>query len=258
MSSFTRRVVRGATHVASGGLIANAILSPHTAGYPDATNTGVPSGVALTPSGSITVTTNGAIIDGLDISGQIVVNADNVTIRNCRITSSDYYPIDYARAGLLIEDCEIIGTADAVTAAVSFDNYTIRRCNIGGTTDGLKANSDVVIEDCYIHDLRVSGGSHNDGIQSTGGSNVTVRHNTIDTGDAGVAIQFGSSDTGWLVTDNLIHSSGWAFNGGAGTSNDTFTNNRFAPVPGWYGPIGVEGTGNVISGNYYDDTGNPI
>lgn len=234
----------------------NLINNPSSGGYPDATNTGVLSGVSLTSSGSLNITTNGTIVQNLTIdNGSIAVNANNVTIRNCRITTYDYYPIENSGSGLVIEDCEIIGTADAVTAAVSFDSYTLRRCEISGTTDGLKANADVVIEDCYIHDLRVSNDSHNDGIQSTGGSNVTLRHNTIDTNTAGVAIQFGSSDTGWLVTDNLVRASGWAFNGGSGTSNNTFTNNRFARVAGWYGPASLGGSGNVWSGNIYDDDG---
>ena len=144
-----------------------------------------------------------------------------------------------------------------MTAAISFDGYTARRVHVRGTTDGLKANANVTIEDCYIHGLAVSSGSHNDGIQSTGGSNVTIRHNTIDTNTAGVAIQFGSSDTGWLVTNNLIRATGWAFNGGGGTANNVFTNNRFAPVAGWYGPASLGGSGNTWSGNIYDDTGDP-
>lgn len=257
---FTRRLQRATTTIPEdpGGFVPNLINNPSLGGYPDATNTGVPVGVTLTNSGPLNITTNGAVIQNLNIvNGSIAVNANNVTIRNCRITTYDYYPIENMGTGLVVEDCEITGTADAVTAAISFGNYTARRCNVSGSADGFKANSNVVIEDCYIHGLRVTQNSHNDGIQSTGGSNVTVRHNTIDTNTAGVAIQFGSSDTGWLVTNNLVRANGWAFNGGSGTSNCTFTNNRFARVAGWYGPVSLGGSGNTWSGNIYDDTGNP-
>ena len=54
-------------------------------GFPNASNTGVPAGVSLKPSGSITVTQNGAVLDGLDVSGSIRVQANNVTIKRTRI-----------------------------------------------------------------------------------------------------------------------------------------------------------------------------
>ena len=56
--------------------------------YPDANCTGVPAGTTLTPSGGLTITTAGTVIDGRDITGQVVVNAPNVTIRNSRIRSN--------------------------------------------------------------------------------------------------------------------------------------------------------------------------
>ena len=247
--------------VAGGGFQANCINAPSNCGYPDATNTGVPAGVTLTNSGSVTVNTNGAVVQNLNIAngGQIVVNANNVTIRNVRLSGCTYYPIDYAsgRTGLVIEDTEIASNCPQTTACMSFANYTARRVKCSGGADGFKANSNVTIEDSYIYGLAVSEGSHNDGIQSTGGSNVTVRHNTIDTNTAGVAIQLGSADSNWLVTENLIRATGWAINGGGNLTNSTFTNNRFYRMPGWYGPASLGGSGNTWSGNYYDDDGSP-
>ena len=241
-----------------GGFQANCITVPSNCGYPDATNTGVPAGVTLTNSGSVTVNTNGAVIQNLRITdGQIIVNANNVTIRNVRITGCTYYPIDYAsgRTGLVIEDTEIASDCPQTTACMSFSNYTARRVKCSGGSDGFKANSNVTIEDSYIYGLAVTQDSHNDGIQSTGGSNVTLRHNTIDTNTAGVAIQFGSADTGWLVTNNLVRATGWAFNGGSGTADKVVTENTFAHVPGGDVPASPGGSGNTWSGNYYDDTG---
>ena len=246
----------------SGGFQANCISSPHLCGYPDATNTGVPSGVSLTNSGSVTVTTDGAVVQNLNITdGQIIIRANNVTIKNTRITTCTYYPIDYpdsSYTGLVVQDTEIYSTCPSTTAGLSFANFTALRVNIHGSTDGIKANSNVIIKDSYIHDLAPSSGSHNDGVQSTGGSNVTFQHNTCDTSDIGDCIQFGSSDTGWTVTNNLVHSTGWAFNGNDGTKNSSFTNNRFARVSGWYGPASLPGSGITWSGNYYDDTGAAI
>ena len=64
--------------------------TPGACGYPDPAsgNVGVPAGKALRPSGSISVTTDGTVIDGRDVAGTIRVNARNVTIRNTRVTVS--------------------------------------------------------------------------------------------------------------------------------------------------------------------------
>lgn len=239
---------------AAGGFQANCINVPSACGYPDETNTGVPIGVTLTNSGCVTVNTPGAVVQNLNIQDcNITVNANNVTIRNVRISGCTYYPIDYSGSGLVVEDTEIASDCPQTTAALSFGNYTARRVNVHGTADGFKANSNVIIEDSYIHDLAVTQDSHNDGVQSTGGSNVTLRHNTCKMGTAGVCVQFGSSDTGWLVTNNLFNGTGWILNGSNGTSSSTFTNNRFTRTG--FGPASITGSGNTWSGNYYDDNG---
>ena len=64
----------------------NCFSVPSSCGYPDATNTG-PTG-SLTPSGSINVTTDGKVLENLDITGQVRISADNVTIKNSRITGT--------------------------------------------------------------------------------------------------------------------------------------------------------------------------
>ena len=59
-------------------------------GFPDATSTGVPTGVALTPSGGLTINTPGLVIEGLNIQGMVTINADNVTLKNCKVTSGSW------------------------------------------------------------------------------------------------------------------------------------------------------------------------
>jgi hypothetical protein len=63
----------------------NCFSSPHSCGYPDPTNTGVPAGVPLTPSGSLTITRPGTVVSGLQVTGTIAVAASNVTIENTRV-----------------------------------------------------------------------------------------------------------------------------------------------------------------------------
>jgi hypothetical protein len=62
--------------------------SPHLCGYPDPTNTGLPAGTSLTPSGSITASAPGRTISGRDVTGTIDVTANNVTIEDTRVTQT--------------------------------------------------------------------------------------------------------------------------------------------------------------------------
>lgn len=265
MSRLARRLQRVASPGEPGGFIPNLINNPHLGGYPDATNTGVPAGTTLTNSGSLTVTTNGALIQNLNISGQIIINADNVTIRNCRITSSDYYPIDHnnGNTGLLVEDSEIIATTYNVTAGMSFTDYTARRVSVTGSADGFKADSNVLIEDCYVTALGIGPDTHNDGVQTTGGSNVTLRHNTFKLGGQTVSsvVQVGNewgTNSNWVIQNNLIDGGGWrinASNNPADNPNFQVINNRFTRRAG-YGPGSVGGA--TWSGNIWDDDGTTV
>lgn len=234
---------------------------------PDASNTGVPAGTKLTPSGSITVTDNGAVVENLDITGSVTVLANDVILRKVRITSSDYYPVRYFdsdNTGLLVEDSEIIGTTGDVTAAISFANYTARRLNIHGSSDGLKADSNVLIEDCWIHDLSNGPGEHNDDVQSTGGKGVTIRHSVLS-GASNAAVQTG--DEGGVPTEDLsiecswLSGGGWTLNirgsGATAPKNTHVVNNRFGKDAG-YGPWTFDDPNPTVTGNVYDADGTPI
>lgn len=243
-----------------------APLDPCDRPRPGPDNTGVPAGVVLTPSGSIVVEEDGAVIEGLDIEGSITVLADNVTIRNVRLRSGDYYPIRYfdeGNVGLVVEDSEIEGFGGDATAAISFSDYTARRLNIHGSADGLKADSNVLIEDCWIHDLSNGEGEHNDGVQSTGGAGVTLRHNDIS-GASNAAVQTG--DEGSATIDlhlecNWFFGGGWTLNiRGEGDTVPMGTRiiaNRFGRDAG-YGPWTIDDPNPTIVGNVYDDNDEPI
>lgn len=228
-------------------------------------NTGVPAGTTLTPSGPIRVEQDGAIVEDLDIDGEIQILANDVTIRRVRIRSGDYYPIRYFdenNTGLVIEDSEIEGTSDDVTASMSFASYTARRLNIHGGADGFKADSEVLIEDSWIHDLRNGPDQHNDGVQSTGGANVTLRNNWI-TGGSNAAVQTGDENA---ATENLTIECNWLGGGGYTLNirgegatvpvNTKIINNVFSRDHG-YGPWTLDDPNPTITGNTYED-GEPI
>src|SRR4029453_16253456 len=81
------------------------------AGFPNATNTGVPAGTALTAyTGPKTVTTDGTVIDGKVITGSLIVHADNVVIKNCKITFDSWWGIQADGAkNIIIQDCTFVG-----------------------------------------------------------------------------------------------------------------------------------------------------
>jgi hypothetical protein len=228
-------------------------------------NTGVRDVTRLIPSGSIKVETPGELVENLDIDGEITILADNVTIRNVRIKSGDYYPIRYFdnnNVGLVVEDCEIEGTSDDVTAGISFANYTARRVNVHGTADGFKADENVLIEDSWIHDLRNAPEQHNDGVQSTGGKGVTLRHNSIS-GASNACVQTGDEGA---ATEDLTVECNWLSGGGytlniRGTGetrpkNTKILYNRFTR-DAEYGPWTIDDLNPTIVGNTYED-GSPI
>jgi hypothetical protein len=233
---------------------------------PGPTNTGVPSGTQLTPSGSVTADQDGQVIENLDITGAITVLANNVTIRSVRITSGDYYPIRYFdnnNTGLVVEDSEIAGTSGDVTSGLSFANYTARRLNIHGSADGFKADENVLIEDSWIHDLSNLPGEHNDGVQSTGGNHVTIRHNAIS-GASNACVQTG--DEGGVPTENLTIDCNWLSGGGwtlnirgtppSAPRGTQITSNRFSDAG--YGPWTLDDPAPVVTGNVDDATNMPI
>lgn len=180
----------GGTGVLAAGAVdqADAAARDCTAGlssgdFPGADDTGVPAGTSLRPSGSLTVTEDGAVIDGLDVSGTITVRADGVTIRRTRVrTSGQRFGINVATntSGTVIEDVEIVGTDDNCSIGIVHGHYTLRRGDVSGCVDGLRAGSNTTVEHSYVHDLRWFPGAHSDALQSMGGSNIRIVGNTLE------------------------------------------------------------------------------
>jgi hypothetical protein len=242
----------------------------------------------------MTIRTSGTVIDGLDVNGCIIVRASNVTIKNTRVRQNgecwggaidtDYGPY----GGILIQDVEVDGRRmNGGAPIIGAAGYTCIRCNVHDGGHGFHMTKDVVIVDSWVHDLWGSGGAHNDGVLSNGGSNFVVRHNTLlcDVGFPGndspgggcsgaVALfgDFGQVDD-VLVEDNLFVGGAYCVFAGSGynkpypnSTNIRFVNNQFGrQSPSWdqcgiYGPYTgwANNHGNVWSGNTWLDTGQPI
>ena len=119
-----------------------------------------------------------------------------------------------------------------------------------------------------MHDFLnfIAQGAHQDAIQSTGGSNLTFRHNTllmnVDGGNA--AIMIGTyTGNNLLIENNLVAGGGYTVYGGDsnGWTNVRIVNNRFStmfyPKSGYHGPL-LYASNATKSGNVWHESGQPL
>lgn len=215
-----------------------------------------------------TITQDGTVLEGVFISGTLTIKANNVTVRNFKLSSSSHYGINasFGYKNLTIEDGEIYGPQ---SAAVYGGNFTARRLNIHDIgNDGFKPTGNAVIEDNWIRRLGYISDSHADGVQMVAGSNVVIRGNYFDMpaglpGFNNSICMIIQTDDGpindILIENNWINGGGYSIqirdkNKGYGApTNVRIINNRFGR-DFQYGPWVTDG--NVVkSGNVWDDTG---
>ncbi|GLZ28888.1 hypothetical protein Lesp02_10780 [Lentzea sp. NBRC 105346] len=255
---------------------------PPMTGFPNATNTGVPAGTRLeVVNGDKTFDVDNQVITGQEFRGFVRVTARNVTFRNSifrgGVARGNNALLDTERgSGTVIENSEFVPSNPAATIdGLWTKNTSIFRSNIHGAVDGVKANSNTLIQDSYIHDMswfasdpnQGGGETHNDGVQSFGGeSNVTLRHNTIDmstTKNANAALQSSAANT--RVENNLLDGGGCILNFNHNVLPGPLTgivivNNRFGRNSVFKCPILLSTQTQVAqnSGNVWNDTGEPI
>ena len=253
----------------SGGAVTrhtDCVTSPHSCGFPDATNTGANCS-ALAPSGSVTVTSNGAVVEGKNISGSVTVQASNVTIRNDCVTSSDIYPVHFVSgSNLTVEDTTITGTGHGCDRAVepAGNGAVMDRLNVSGCEDGIQMYDHDVLENSYIHDLAFTSSSHNDGVQQNGGSDDVVKDNTIFNPHNQTSCVNFTTDFGGIsniqITGNLLNGGNYTVYSRSGGNGDptgvTVTGNQFGGAD-VFGLLSDDGSV-TWSGNVSDSTGQTI
>ena len=238
-------------------------MATTTTGWPDSSSTGVPAGVALTPSGDLVITQPGTVISGLNITGTVYIDAANVTIENCKITAASFAVVQIAQGvtGAVVQNCEIngVGSNNDGSNGISGQGTFIGN-NIYNVENGINVQGSSVIKDNYIHDLNASGSPHYDGIQIDGGvSNVTISHNTVindysQTSAVMVDNYFGpisnvSVDNNLLVGGGFTVYSDAQFNGGSITGV-SFTNNHMGS--GYWGVTDFNLSSPIYTGNVND------
>ncbi|MCS3759025.1 Ig-like domain-containing protein [Bradyrhizobium centrosematis] len=216
----------------------------------------------------MTINTPGAVISGLEITGMVVINAPNVTLKDCKISGDGWTVVRVADGitGAVIENCDINGMGSGgqgITGQGTFLNN-----NIHGTADGIGVSGDnTVIQNNYIHDMQGTSDSHFDGIQADGGfSNLTISHNTIinehtQTGVIMLDNYWGPIDN-VKIDNNLLVGGGYTAYlnevangqpGGGAVTNVSYTNNHVGG--GYWGDMDLRtelGHVPVISGNVSD------
>jgi hypothetical protein len=251
--------------------------------WPDATSTGA-RGPFQVKNGTTVVTTNGAVLQNLEIHGDIVVLAKNVTIRNCRIVAAGNWGIlqrmDAGTGGLTVTDTDVYGSPTGTPLQFAILNYagmlTVRRVNVHTMASAVQT-SQGLIEDSYFHDPRDTPGAHVTLVASSGsprpGMSLTVRHNTIlNPGGQTAAIslyQDFSRAHDDLIQHNLLGGGGYTIYGGTGRFGtpsgirvlDNVFSRRYFHTGGYYGWLADwngAGPGNQWHGNTWQDTGAPV
>ena len=201
----------------------NCISDPSACGYPDTGNTGVPPNEPLTNSGSVTVTAPGAVISGLNVTGTIYVNADNVTIKDTRVTNSSpsgwAIHVDSHVSGTLIEDSTISGQdagSNAVEYAVSNGGTGTRavRLQMSNCTECYAGPG--LLQDSYAITNAVVSGAHYEAVYYGGGSEaLNVQHNTLLNPHTQTASVYAGTDFGpqqnLVINNNLLAGGGSSF-----------------------------------------------
>jgi len=265
-TSYTFRV--RATNAAGDSPYSNAAsattpAAPAAGTRPGPDNTGPTDPSLLVPSGSITTTRDGQVIENVSVSGTITVRNNNVTIRNFRVDGNGtWYPIVYesGHSGLVLEDGEVLDY-DSAAVGGNFGNYTARRLEVHESVgDGFKADSNVLIESCWVYHLGTGAGSHADGVQISSGSNITIRGNFFDmpanvAGYESNANVFAGPDFGPI--SNLVVEGNW-LDGGNYTlfidaTNVTVRDNLFGRDYN-YGPSNMVGNSYTWTNNRWWDT----
>ena len=150
---------------------------------PELGSVGLPPALRLCPSGPLTVTVPGTVLDGLDLRGGIVVDAPGVVVRRSRITgdgSGAYGVLTTSAGSVRIEDTTLTGRF--TEAAIGGTNWTAERVEIVGVSaDGVHAGAGSRLRASVLS--RFEPGPEVDGVEVRG-PDVVVEGTTVRMGEA--------------------------------------------------------------------------
>jgi hypothetical protein len=252
------------------------VTVPHSCGFPDATNTGVPAGTVLktvpaqVSSGQgwhynaitheVDVTGYDTVLKGLNIPYDLDITASKVMIIDDRIVHSGYFGVSLRHTSdVTIEHSTVSGAnfgtgrlgvgigdlyGDSARLVIAYNNISAARTAVQVSAGLVTTN--------YIHNFGYITGDHLNGILDVGTTQpLTIFHNTILNSQGQTdAISINASVAGSAVAHktiegNLLAGGSFTVYGGSGRGNPTsgivIEDNRFSqayyPKGGRYGPI---------------------
>jgi hypothetical protein len=269
------------------GTQTNCIKVPSACGYPDATNTGVPSGITLTSrSEEISVHTAGTTIKDIALNGTINVEANNTTIEDSDITVDGTQTcgascggrgiwIKPGVTGTVIQNVACHGGALSGSNVTQYcvmsndSDTTIKQLYAYNCTECLAGPMD--LSNSFINESNATiPGEHYEDLYYGGGAGpLIINHNTMLNQQGQTAVVFASVDFGnqttLTITNNLMAGGGYMiYGGGSGSGGKvvgpvTITGNRFSrefyPEGGYYGVDAyMNNAVTTWSGNVWDET----
>jgi hypothetical protein len=195
--------------------ILTAPAAPATT-WPKASDTGT-TGTLTTYTGPHTLTVAGTTIENKIINGNIYTEADNITIRNCKMQGFNIWAL-YQNSGnnLLIEYCDVDGIGATRTSGIGIRSggtgHIVRYCEVHRMTIGMQIGGGCQIYGNYIHDLQEPSPDpadrHFDGITFFSGFDSVIENNAIVDITSGTACIFVANRFGnignILIKNNLM------------------------------------------------------
>jgi hypothetical protein len=213
---------------------------PPMVGDPTADNTGVPLSATLGDHyGDLRITTAGQVVTDLRVTGSVIVDAPNVTLRRVLIVAPGGAPaVRQNAAGLTIENSELAGGASLTQNA---GGLVIRRSRLEA---GITISSSAQVVDSFVGSADV--------LIPSGSRTVLLRHNTMNRVTMN---DFDAPIRGVTVENSLLSQVDAPTT--AGSASIYVLGNRFrgsAPSTGWNPP---SATDSRWSDNTFVDSGAP-
>jgi hypothetical protein len=238
----------------------------------------------LTPSGNVSTTRDGQVIEGLLVTGRISVEHDNVTIRNTKVVNAgNVRAVDVPWSArdrvtrVNLENVSLIGTGGASEYVQAVAGTYIgaskrgspgvqaKRVYINGFGGGFRLSSHGgdAVEYSMVENIRTHSGSHNTGLSFNGGDGKVVLRNWIEgsTSSAMSLYPDHAPVTNFTARGNVFDGGGYSvYAGYSKTYKDEnhglrFLDNLFSRNH-WFGPKtnwNPSQPGNEWSGNRYID-----
>lgn len=246
--------------------------------FPSATNTG-PSGCGSYTqySGTLDVTTDGTVLNCIELEGTLTINANNVTVQNAILKGTSWWGVRVGNSSN-VTNFKLLHSRLYTTLGQGPDNggydYGISQESVGymeigyndisGYKDGVTTSGGYV-HDNYIHNLSQFTGAHTQDVYVyTGATQVKIEHNTLindSPQDQATAAIYIAPDDGHqndrTITNNFLAGGAYTIYGGDNTAtNIVVINNKFStqvwPDSGYYGWVAYwwpNNSGNVWSDN---------